>query len=149
MAEAVGDEPVVRLLHEVEEVEVFFLGRSDRLSDEVELHEGYYQFGHSERDEQDGQNSPWKIVNGVVHRTSRCNQEGEERDRDSHRGREDALEEVSGRLLGGMPARHALTEFLHVGVDDDDGVVDNHAQRRDKGCQRHRVQFDVERIKQP
>ena len=75
-------------------------------------------------------------------------EEGEERQRDAQRGGKHGHEELSRSGYGGMPARHALAELLHVVVDDDHGVVHHHAERNDKGCQRDGVQLHPEKIKQ-
>ena len=54
--------------------------------------------------------------------------------------------DLAGALHGGLDAALAL---LHVAVDvldDDDGVVDQHAQRQDQAEQHHHVQRDAQRL---
>ena len=55
-----------------------------------------------------------------------CQQEGEKRDADGEGGREYGLEEMSGALYRGPPTAHSLAKQLHVVVDDDDRIVNNH-----------------------
>ena len=153
MPEAPVDEPLIVTLDQVQEIELFLLAflRLDglhRLADEPVLQERHHQFGHGQRHQQDDGDRPREEPQRVVERTRGCDQEREERDRDGQCRRQDALEEVRCRQHRRVPPRHAFAQFLHVGVDDDDGVVHNHAQRDDERCQGHRVQLDVGRIEQ-
>ena len=55
---------------------------------------------------------------------------------------------MCGTLDARLPSRLALGQQLHVVVDDDDGVVDNHSQGDDEGGKGHGVQLDAEGIEQ-
>lgn len=76
-------------------------------------------------------------------------QEGEECDADGQRSRENRFEEMFGTFDQGVPARHAFGQTLHIAVDDDDGVIDDHAERHDQRGERHGVQLDAEGVEQP
>ena len=52
------------------------------------------------------------------------------------------------RLYGSFPSVHSLSDKFHVGVDDDDGVVDNHSQCHNECCEGYGVQFYMEREEQ-
>lgn len=94
------------------------------------------------------ENGPREAQQEVVYHARNHNQEGEERDTDGQRSREDGFKEMRGTINGRMPARHPLSDFLQITVDYDDGIVHNHSQGHNQGCQRHGVQFDAKGIKE-
>lgn len=62
---------------------------------------------------------------------------------------EDALQEVVGSQHGAAPSRDAQRQVVDMTVDDDDGVVHDHAERHDEGCQGDGVELKVEDVEQP
>ena len=55
---------------------------------------------------------------------------------------------MDGGINRSLPACLSLGHHLQIGVDNHNGVVDNHTQCHNQGSQRHRVQLDVEHIEQ-
>lgn len=146
-AEAEAYEPVVVALQQVEHRERL-LPVLHWLAYEPELQERHEQRGNQQRHAQHGGDGPRESEQEVVYHSRRCEEEREESDAYGERCREYGLEEMGGALYRGMPARHALANLLEVVVDDDDRVVDNHAERQHEHGQRHRVQLEVETVEQ-
>ena len=153
MAEAGRQRTIVARLQRVEERERFFLAFrrsvSDRFADKPELHERHEHQRNQQRDHQNDGHRPRKTVDEIVDHAFSRQQEGEERDADGQRSRQNRAEEVFGAFDRSVPARHAFSQTLHIAVDDDDGVIDDHAERHDQCGERHGVQLDAEGVEQP
>ena len=112
------------------------------------MHEGHKHGSHEKRHAENQRDRPGECLQEVVYHACRSQQEGEKRDADGQRSRQDGLEEVCGTQDRGVPTGHAFAKFLQIVVDDDDAIVHNHAQSHDERGQRHGVQFNVEAIEQ-
>ena len=92
MTKAKVDEFVEISLHEVHEREarlpVFAQTFFNRFADEIELQEGRNQLGYDERDKQNNQDGPRKEQQEVVIHARHRGQQGEERDGNGQRSRE-------------------------------------------------------------
>ena len=83
-----------------------------------------------------------------MHRACHGEKEGEERDAYCKRCGKNGTYEMVGAVDGCVPATFAIRYFLHITVDDDDGVVNYHSKRYYQCCQRNRVQLDAKRVEQ-
>ena len=112
------------------------------------MQNGQQRLGDNHRGEEHDRDGPGEREQEVVELSRHDDEEGEEGHRDTQRGGKDGFQEVYGGINRSLPARLSLSHHLQIGVDNHDGVVDNHTQRHNQGGQRHRIQLDVEHIEQ-
>ena len=145
-----GKHLVIKALQGIEEREVLsiLLLPDYRLADKIELHEGYQQYGHQQGDGQNQRNGPGEAQQEVVHQSDGYHQKREEGDTDGQRSRQDGLEEMNRTVYRGMPARHSLRQAFQIAVYNHDRIVHNHSQGNNQGCQRNRIKFHPEGMKQ-
>ncbi len=124
VGKALLDGLVVESLHDVEQIEgllpVLSHSGLDGLTD-AEVHEdGQQGLGDDHADEEHDGDGPGKHLQEVVHHACHRHEEGEERDGDAERGREDALQEMLCGQHGTAPAGDAQRQIVDIAVDDDD-----------------------------
>lgn len=109
------------------------------------LDEDVFQIGDEDHGEHEGGHQgdgdgPREVAQEVEELPAHGHEQGEEDDADAEGGEEDGTEVVFGAGHGGVPPGHASVEVVEVGVDDDDGVVDDHPEHDDQGGEGHGVQ---------
>ena len=102
--------------------------------------------GQQERHHQVDRDRHGEVAQGVVEGALHRQQQGIEDDADAERRQHHRHEVLHGRADGGLARLVALADIFQIAVDDDDGVVDHHAQHHDEGGQRDDVELDAQQI---
>ena len=121
----------VEVLHTVRQRDLTLrTGLHDR--DDQHLEEGDHQHGQQQRDHQIDRHRPGEEIQEVAEHARQGEEQRIEDHADADRRQQQRGEELAGALDGGIPARIASSEVVEIAVDDDDRVVDDHAQHDDQ-----------------
>ena len=145
MAEGPAKDAVIGVLHMVGDVlPAFSLGLGH--VDDFDTEEGDDGHGDEQRHHQVDGDGPGEVLEGVEEGPLEGEQERIEDGADADGGQHHGHEILGYRHGGGLLRRHALVDVLQIAVDDDDAVVDNHAEHDDETSQGDNVQLNARHI---
>ena len=114
--------------------------------DDQHLEEGDDGDGEEERHHEVDGDGDGEVLQGVVEGALQRQQQRVEDDADAERGEHHRHEILLGRGDGGLLGGVALADILQIAVDDDDGIVDDHAEHHDEGGEGDDVELNAHHI---
>ena len=114
--------------------------------DDTRLEERNDAHSQSQRHHQVDGDRDGEVLKCIVEHTLHRDEVGVEDGTDTDGGEHHRHEVLLGRVDGCTLRLVALAQVLQIAVDDHDGVVDNHSQHHDEGCEGDDIQFDAHHI---